>query len=682
MKKCWQFLALLLLPIASALHAQTIFTAPDVVCVNQPVQVNSKIFDASSYYWGFCSGNIGNTPIIGTNLGAGFQSATASNIEIVQDKDGQYYGFSLNAATRELIRLNYGNSLNNIPTVTNFGNLTNGLPVHPTSLYIIKDPVSRKWYIFVSGGYYASESTVGRVDFDSTLSNPTPNVANFGNLSGNFDGPKGLFVGREPDGHYFGYLVNRFSNELIKLDFRFNISNTPITTNMGNVDGVLNFPTDMAGIFDQGEWYLFVTNRGDNTVARINLGTSLNSPAPTGVNLGNFLFRILEPSSISLTRDCGSIYAYITDSSTSQLVSLEMPNAAFPTPTAVAYSVVGGMNFPSSISSILRDQDNLYAFITNTRDETITRININACNNSSIPSFTEVTPPVYFYDTAGTYTVYYVIDQGLPTMQVECKEITVLPIPTISLTPELVICKGQRALLYAISNTADSFAWSPVYNLDTVFRGNDTLIATPDYSIRYHVSLYYPNGCIVDTSIKVNVVQVNADAGPDRTIADGATTTIGGPMTSLSGDLTYSWSPNLFISGLTNPFPVVNPPYDIKYYLEVTELNSGLGCKAYDTVAVKLNCGDAYLPNAFTPNSTNTETSRFGILNKQIAQLNYFRIFDRWGNPVFETKDPTQRWDGTNNGQPSPVGVYTWIVDGFCISGKAVKQTGNVTLLK
>ncbi len=665
----------------SIVSAQTLFTAPDTVCVRQPVTLNSTIFGAQSYYWGFCSGDIDNAPL-GTNMGStGFNFHTPGNIDITQDVDGLYYGFVVNSETRELLRLNFGTSLSNVPSITNFGSLTDGLPLHPTSLFILYDKTQQSWFIFVSGGYTASESTLGRIDFGHSLSNPRPNVANFGNLNGLFNGPKGVFVAQDANAQWYGYLVNRNSNDLIRLDFSFNISNTPISRNLGNPGGALNTPTDMAGIFDRGEWYFFVTNRASNSIARLDLGRTLDTLTPNGTDLGNFLFRILAPSSVSLNRDCGKIYAYITDSSTSQLISLDMPTAAGPY-NSIDYSVIGGMNFPSGISSIIRDHNNLFAFVTNVKDSSLTRININECFNSSIRSFSEVTPPVYYYDAPGLYNVYYVIDQGLPTMQVECKEIRVLPVPPIAININPVICKGDTIKLYAISNTANHIIWQSNYNADTTYRFMDSIRVWPDYSYDYHVELTYANGCIIDTNIFLKVIKVIADAGPDRTISDGAATTLGGPNTTLGFGYTYTWSPVTYLSTTADPFVVATPPIDYTYTLEVALATDGLNCRATDTVVVSINCGDFNLPNAFVPSSKNSATNKFGILNQQVAQLNYFRIFDRWGNTVFETTSPTQMWDGTYNGKEAMVGVYTWIADGFCTSGKPIKKHGNVTLLR
>ncbi len=700
-----------------SLHAQrltaspdSLFFAPDTVCVNQPVSLKSNVFNAASYYWGFCSGYLMNPPT-GANIGSTYDFHKPANIDIVKDTAGNFFGFVVNSSTTEFLRLNYGNSLSNVPTVTNFGNLTNGLPLNPTSLFIVHDTLSGNWFVFVSGGFTAATSELGRIDFGPNLNNPTPNIANFGNYAGVLNGPKGIFIAQDANNNWYGYLVNHYSNELIRLDFSYNISNTPLMINLGNPNpgnprSALHSPTDMAGIYDHGQWYLFVVNEIGGTSAvpgvndsgniiRINLGTTLDTDATaftgnidavitdgtTGRGASSFNYRLVVPSSISLNRDCGDIYAYVTDSTTNQLIAIQMPVATGPY-NAIDYNNVGLMNQPSCISSVIRDRDNLYAFITNAYDSSLTQIDFQACHTSSIPSFTEVTPPAYTYDSPGVYNVYYAINQGLPTMEVDCKAITVLAKPALFINTDTTLCVGDTIHLYAISSLADSIRWTNTYAIDTTNLYADSVRVFPQYSTSYGVTLYYPDGCIVDTTVSVNVSQVHADAGPDRYIMDGGSTVLGGPYTTLTGFNIYHWSPYQYLTDTAIANPVASPPTDYTYYLTVTEFNDRYQCKSYDTVVVHVTCAEFTLPNAFAPNSDNSATNSFGLLNNEIAILNHFRIYNRWGQEVFETTDPFKKWDGSYDGKPAPEGVYVWEADGFCTSGLKINKKGNVTLLR
>jgi gliding motility-associated-like protein len=709
MKKSLLIVLLLVLAQLNSANAQvltyspdSLFLAPDTVCINQPVTVlpDSNVYHAQSYYWGFCSGFLLNAPT-GTNLGNNFGFHIPTNIDIAEDS-GSFYGFVINSQTRELIRLNFGNDLTNTPTTTNFGILDNGLPLNPTSLYILKDTLAHKWFVFVSGGFDNATSTLGRVDFGPHLNNPHPNVANFGNYNGLLNYPKGLFVAQDANYNWYGYVVNHNTNELILLDFSFNVSNTPLMYDYGNVSGTLSGPTDLAAVYDQKNWYLFVTNGGLNSnVSRIDLGPTL-APAQTAIAASiiydptllptqsptTFNYRLNAPSSITITRDCGDLYAYITDSTTSQLIGIQMPGGATgPNYKAVDYNNVGAENFPSSISSVLRNGDNLSGFIVNPADSTLTRIDFEECHNSSIPSFSEIIPPVYEYTTPGVYNIYFVVNQGMPNARVDCKTIAVIAPPSIAMNDDTTLCQGDTIRLYAVSTLADSIRWQTGYNIDTTNLIKDSVRVYPQYSTSYPVVLYYPSGCIVDTTVRVHVSRVKADAGPDRWIHDGATTIIGGPNTNLydtSGyrSFSYSWFPLDFLSDPQVPFPVASVPYDFTYYLTVTELDDTFRCMGKDTVVIHVDCGDVYLPNAFAPNSESYLTNSFGILNKEVIKLNYFRIFDRWGVEMFETTDATQRWDGTYNGKPAPEGVYVWEADIFCVNGKEFKKSGNVSLLR
>jgi gliding motility-associated-like protein len=75
------------------------------------------------------------------------------------------------------------------------------------------------------------------------------------------------------------------------------------------------------------------------------------------------------------------------------------------------------------------------------------------------------------------------------------------------------------------------------------------------------------------------------------------------------------------------------------------------------------------MPNAFTPGSgVNNE---FKLMMRGIAGLRHFRIFNRWGVLLFETKDINIGWDGSYKGEPQPFGVYIYDVEAVSsVNGK------------
>jgi gliding motility-associated-like protein len=86
------------------------------------------------------------------------------------------------------------------------------------------------------------------------------------------------------------------------------------------------------------------------------------------------------------------------------------------------------------------------------------------------------------------------------------------------------------------------------------------------------------------------------------------------------------------------------------------------------------------VPNAFTPgNGVNNE---FKILKRGVASLHYFRVYNRWGQIVFETNNIDAGWNGDFNGAPQPFGVYIWMIEAVSNDGTIFTKQGNVTLLR
>ncbi len=704
MRKCLLLALLLLQVLPASVRAQnTLFELEtDTVCVGQEVRIRPQVMNADSYYWGFCSGYLNNTPQA-ENLGSSFSFNEPSGIVLEKDDNGNFYGFVVNTGNTELIRLNYGKSLSNTPTVTNFGNLDDAVSPGPVSLYLTRD--SGKWYLFMCGGTGgAATSTLSRFDFGATLANK-PNGVRMGNPGNLMNDPRGIFVAKQGP-VYYGFVVNTADNRLIRFNFGNNISRTP-TANVvtfastGNQGG-LSQPRDIAAVFYQGNWYFFIPNtyppnppanvNGGATISRLSFGASLsNNPAAalatgaSSISTGGpnpQTTRLSGPTSISITRDCGGWYAYVANNGLpspdpDSVLRFNVPSISGSWSFNTAYANTGTFNEPTDISNVIRDRDSVYFFVTNKGDNSLSRALFPQCTKADRPSSNLAQPPVFHYDTAGIYNINLIVNEGRPNMQTECKQIFVRHVPPLIMQHDTLICLGDTVHLQVASQYALDYFFSPNYNLTDTQGIN--IYAYPRQTTNYLVRIPFPDGCVVDTNIRIDVSNVFADAGPDRTIADGGKTVIGGANTYLGSQYSYQWFPTDFMD---NPFslnPTVNPRNNFTYYLQVTNT---LGCVDIDTVNVRVVCSGINLPNAFVPQSSRGESTRFGLINKQIVKLNYFRIFDRWGKEMFSTTDPNKGWDGNYNGNPAPFGVYVWEVDGYCELGDRFTKSGNVTLIR
>ncbi len=138
----------------------------------------------------------------------------------------------------------------------------------------------------------------------------------------------------------------------------------------------------------------------------------------------------------------------------------------------------------------------------------------------------------------------------------------------------------------------------------------------------------------------------------------------------------YLWEP----SGSTGRYFDVTEEGWVK--VTVTDLNC---CKNSDSVYVVF--ANIYLPNAFNPNSTVQQNRSFKVMGatSALAKFNFY-VFNRWGQLVFETKDPLEGWDGKMKGELAPIGSYAWVViyESFASSLQPAKKTtqrGTVNLI-
>ena len=178
-----------------------------------------------------------------------------------------------------------------------------------------------------------------------------------------------------------------------------------------------------------------------------------------------------------------------------------------------------------------------------------------------------------------------------------------------------------------------------------------------------------------------------ANISPNQiTIDQGSSTTLnvvpgGGSSGIISYDWTQSDSTKMSCnSGQYCNHPVVTPSLTTQYVVTVTD-KDGCHDTATVTVFVDVICRDVFVATAFSPNSDGVNDMLHVKSNCTISQFS-FKIFDRWGEKVFESNDLLLGWDGTFRNKLMDSGVFMYTVDGFLSSGTEVKKKGNVTLIR
>jgi gliding motility-associated-like protein len=157
---------------------------------------------------------------------------------------------------------------------------------------------------------------------------------------------------------------------------------------------------------------------------------------------------------------------------------------------------------------------------------------------------------------------------------------------------------------------------------------------------------------------------------------------------NLSTDiLTFKWEEQFVRNSIrcdTCAETYLAPLADLYYTVMVTDTN---GCTAEDGFWVNVNVNRIVaVPNAFTPND-DLVNNVFMIHAEKAITVRMLRIYDRWGELIFEqndfpVNDPNFGWDGTFKGQVLDTNVFGWLLEVEFLDGVRQSYSGNVTLMK
>jgi gliding motility-associated-like protein len=142
---------------------------------------------------------------------------------------------------------------------------------------------------------------------------------------------------------------------------------------------------------------------------------------------------------------------------------------------------------------------------------------------------------------------------------------------------------------------------------------------------------------------------------------------------------TYLWDP---FRGLSNP-SIQNPTTSLQanqvYTIRIT---NNAGCITQDTLLVWIfNDYGVYVPSGFSPDGDGVNDKLTPILIG-IREVKSFRIYNRWGQLVYQTSEKNEGWNGIYKGGAQLSETYAWVIAVINEEGELIQKTGKSTLIR
>ena len=262
--------------------------------------------------------------------------------------------------------------------------------------------------------------------------------------------------------------------------------------------------------------------------------------------------------------------------------------------------------------------------------------------------------------------------------------VTVSSVSISSIEPVLICFEDSIQLhVYADGGNMLQYQWQPTTGISSGADGPSPWI-NPPHSITYTVTVTNEYSCHATAAIPVTKREGTLDQGLEAwcdecSIIEGTSTNL--YSTNYSGNYTYQWEPSTGLSTPTSHETAAMPHETTSYTVSVID---EYGCKLSKDVTIEVQplvCDDplVFIPNTFTPNND----GKNDILYVRSSILKNFtiKIYNRWGELIFESNSLDIGWDGTYKGKLCEQGVYDYYITGSCINDEKITKKGNITLL-
>jgi len=240
--------------------------------------------------------------------------------------------------------------------------------------------------------------------------------------------------------------------------------------------------------------------------------------------------------------------------------------------------------------------------------------------------------------------------------------------------PLVCITSSDSAVLFV--QPTDSIQWH--LNNSAIAGANQTRYRVQQ-SGTYYAQMFTNVGCSLSTRQERVVIEVPRPGIIYPT--QYAVMNFPAPLQARSFGTIYQWRPSLYLDNPALSNPVFNSPVigDQVYTINIT---TAAGCLTVDTQLVNtIQEVKVYVPTAFTPNNDGRNDYLRPIM-LGVKELRYFRVYNRWGQIVYNMQSSELGWDGTVKGQVQNTAVYVWMIEAIGLDNRRYFQKGTVALVK
>jgi gliding motility-associated-like protein len=248
-----------------------------------------------------------------------------------------------------------------------------------------------------------------------------------------------------------------------------------------------------------------------------------------------------------------------------------------------------------------------------------------------------------------------------------------LEVTLTSTNPSCGLTDGAIVSTVSGGTTPYTNLWSP---------GNQTSTSLTNVgSGTYSLTVTDANGCSASASSTLAVsggltVEITP---PNATLSAGESVVLTASVQGLTSGVTYTWTPATGLSCTDCASPTASPSVTTTYTVSAETAD---GCQGSEqvTITIEEDCGEYFMPTIFSPNG-DLNNDELCLLGNCISSMD-LKIYNRWGELVFQSSNQNDCWDGTFKGAALNPASFVYVLKLTFSDGSEIEENGNVSLVR